>query len=71
MMFDTRRVVAAAGEEVVKVYDETDGKHWDCGAGASSSISEQTKTGIVERVRIKEGYLVEGRKDGVIGVWTC
>lgn len=62
-MFDSRRIVAAAGEDVVKVYDKADGRHWDCGAGHSTST--------VERVRIKDGYLTEGRKDGTIGVWTC
>jgi division protein 1 len=36
MMFDARRIVCAAGEDVVKVYDK-----------------------------------VEGRKDGIVGVWTC
>ncbi|OKL57481.1 Mitochondrial division protein 1 [Talaromyces atroroseus] len=68
MMFDTRRIASAAGESVVKVYDKTDGHHWDCGAGAAED-SESAAT--VERVRVKDGYLVEGRKDGTVGVWTC
>lgn len=66
MQFDARRIVAAAGENVAKVYDKTDGRHWDCGAGA-----ERPDASCVERVRVKEGYLTEGRKDGVVGVWTC
>jgi mitochondrial division protein 1 len=70
MMFDTRRIVAAAGEDVVKVYDKTDGRQWDCGAGANLDEDDSTPA-IVERVRIKDGYLVEGRKDGVVGVWSC
>lgn len=112
-MFDARRIVAAAGEPVVKVYDKTDGRQWDCGAGASSistaaasganasrrssaivndMISVETgmdvgdmeqldgaaKLGsvkapasVVERVGIKDGFLVEGRRDGVVGVWSC
>ena len=70
MMFDTRRIVAAAGEDVAKVYDKTDGRHWDCGAGVSAA-KEGTKASIVEKVRIKDGFLVEGRRDGVVGVWTC
>ncbi|KXL50026.1 MAG: hypothetical protein FE78DRAFT_75740 [Acidomyces sp. 'richmondensis'] len=61
MMFDARRIVAAAGEGVVKVYDKTDGRHWDCGAGSA----------VVERVRIRDGYLVEGRSNGEVGVWSC
>jgi division protein 1 len=67
MMFDSRRIVCAAGESVAKVYDKTDGHHWDCGAGAG----EASTSSIVERVRVKDGYLTEGRKDGIIGVWTC
>uniref|UniRef100_A0A093UZU2 Mitochondrial division protein 1 n=1 Tax=Talaromyces marneffei PM1 TaxID=1077442 RepID=A0A093UZU2_TALMA len=68
MMFDTRRIACAAGEGVVKVYDKTDGHHWDCGAGAGEGSDNAS---IVERVRVKDGYLVEGRKDGIVGVWTC
>lgn len=80
MMFDARRIVSAAGEDVVKVYDKTDGRHWDCGGGlaagkdgssASASASAPAPAAVVERVRIKDGYMVEGRKDGVVGVWIC
>lgn len=68
MMFDPRRIASAAGEGVVKVYDKTDGHHWDCGAG---TVEGSENVSIVERVRVKDGYLVEGRKDGSVGVWTC
>ena len=70
MAFDTRRIVAAAGEDVVKVYDKTDGRHWKCGPGA---VEEEPAAPLstIEKVRIREGYLVEGRKDGVVGVWSC
>ena len=70
MMFDSRRIVCAAGEDVAKVYDKTDGRHWDCGAGLHAE-QEEVVPSIVERIRIKDGYMVEGRKDGVVGVWTC
>ncbi|KAL1877852.1 hypothetical protein VTK73DRAFT_8379 [Phialemonium thermophilum] len=70
MMFDTRRIVCAAGEDVVKVYDKLEGRHWDCGAGILAAEADKSAA-IVERVRIREGYLTEGRRDGVIGVWTC
>ncbi|KKZ68509.1 mitochondrial division protein 1 [[Emmonsia] crescens] len=70
MMFDTRRIVSAAGEDVVKVYDKTEGRHWSCGAGLVAAEEGRTAS-IVERVRIKDGYLTEGRKDGTIGIWTC
>lgn len=71
MMFDARRIVAAAGEDIVKVYDKTDGRHWDCGAGADVTADSDATPSVVERVRIKDGYMIEGRKDGVIGVWSC
>lgn len=66
MQFDPRRIVSAAGENVAKIYDKSDGRHWDCGAGL-----ERPEQSIVERVRVKEGYLTEGRKDGMVGIWTC
>ncbi|KAK2810945.1 Mitochondrial fission protein [Emmonsiellopsis sp. PD_5] len=71
MMFDTRRIVSAAGEDVVKVYDKADGRHWNCGAGVTAEEVLGHPASIVERVRIKDGYLTEGRKDGTIGIWTC
>ena len=64
MMFDARRIVTAAGENVAKVYDKTDGRHWDCGAGVNDLST-------VVRVRVKDGFLTEGRKDGIVGIWTC
>ena len=68
-MFDVRRIVAAAGESVAKVYDKADGRHWDCGAGVVSQ--DDGSPSVVERVRLRDGYLVEGRKDGMVGVWSC
>lgn len=70
MMFDTKRIVAAAGENVVKVYDKADGHHWDCGAGVGVDDSGP-QPATVERVRLKDGFLVEGRKDGIVAAWTC
>lgn len=74
MQFDQRRIVAAAGEDVVKVYDKMDGRHWDCGssgAGATEVSGDGGRRAIVEKVRIKDGYLIEGRRDGVVGIWAC
>ncbi|GAB1733896.1 hypothetical protein NU195Hw_g7670t1, partial [Hortaea werneckii] len=80
MQFDARRIACAAGEDVVKVYDKADARQWDLGAGVVGVDGEnagadeelmRSKPGIVERVRVKEGFLVEGRRDGVVGVWSC
>lgn len=70
MMFDACRIVCAAGEDVVKVYDKAEGRQWDCGAGVAEA-AEGAAAAVVERVRVRDGYLVEGRRDGVVGVWTC
>lgn len=70
MMFDSRRIVSAAGEDVVKVYDKLESRQWDCGAGVKAAEEGRTPS-IVERVRVRDGYLVEGRQDGIVGVWTC
>ncbi|CCU75898.1 unnamed protein product [Blumeria hordei] len=69
MMFDHMRIAAAAGEDVVKIYDKMEGRQWDCGPGTLAV--EGTGPAIVEKVCIKEGFLVEGRQDGMIGLWTC
>ncbi|KAI9803337.1 MAG: Mitochondrial fission protein [Piccolia ochrophora] len=81
MQFDARRIVTAAGDDVVHIYDKTDGRQWDCGAGAMAAraAEEGYEAGgggtavpsVVERVRVNDGYLVEGRRDGVVGVWSC
>lgn len=70
MMFDARRIASAAGEDVVKVYDKVEGRQWDCGAGIVAAEEGRTPS-IVEKVRLRDGYLVEGRTDGVVGVWSC
>ncbi|KAI2621270.1 mitochondrial division protein 1 [Hypoxylon sp. NC1633] len=70
MMFDSRRIVSAAGEDVVKVYDKMESRQWDCGAGITEADAGRTPA-IVEHVRIKDGYLIEGRRDGIVGAWAC
>lgn len=71
MMFDARRIVSAAGEDVVKVYDKVEGRQWDCGAGIKAAEEMDKTPAVVERVGVREGYLVEGRRDGIVGVWKC
>lgn len=70
MMFDSRRIVSAVSENVAKVYDKVEGRHWDCGAGVNAE-AEGLNPATVESVRVRDGYLTEGRKDGIVGVWTC
>lgn len=70
MMFDSRRIVSAVGETVAKVYDKVEARHWDCGPGVNAE-AEGLNPATVERVRVRDGYMTEGRKDGTVGVWTC
>lgn len=67
--FDARRIISTNMENTVKVYDRETGRHWTCGPGAENNESESLS--IVETAMSKEGYLVEGREDGTIGVWAC
>lgn len=62
--FDARRIVTAAGESYAKVYDRVDGRHWGCGE------DDFGDTGIIKTVKSKEGYLVGGRNDGMVGIWS-
>ncbi|CAN6605169.1 mitochondrial division protein 1 [Trichomonascus vanleenenianus] len=64
--FDARRVVSTNTENTVKIYDREVEKHWSCGAGETDPSAS-----ICEIARYREGYLVEGRRDGKIGVWAC
>jgi division protein 1 len=72
--FDPLRIVCAGGEDVVSVYEREDERHWACGPGAAI-IEETGQSGgggsVIERVRCKESYLAEGRRDGKVGVWAC
>jgi len=70
MQFDQRRICATACENVVKVYDKTEGHQWDCGAGAQSEPDPSTAA-VIEKVRVRDGYMIEGRKNGMIGIWSC
>lgn len=68
--FDSRRIISTNMETTVKVYDRESGRHWTCGPGASGA-PDSDGASIVETAMSKEGYLVEGREDGTIGVWAC
>ena len=55
---------------MVKIYDKADGNQWDCGPGVALA-EEGLSLSPIERVRIKDGFMVEGRKDGMVGVLSC
>lgn len=63
LQFDSRRIVSANNENTVKIYDRMDERHSSCGGKDENSK-------IINHVRYREGYLVEGRTDGRIGIWA-
>lgn len=62
--FDARRIVCATGEQYAKVYDRIEGRHWNCGDNL------ETRQSNIRTVKCKEGYLVGGRDDGHVGIWS-
>lgn len=72
MMFDSRRICSAAGTSGVRIYDKADGNQWECGGLHADAASTPTVADdVVTRLRVKDGYLVEGRRSGVVGIWAC
>lgn len=82
--FDSRRIISANGENTVKIYDRETAKHWTCGPGADNlnqsiseldlqqgRISSSSENEHINVATFKEGYLVEGRANGIIGAWAC
>ncbi|CEP60046.1 WD repeat MDV1/CAF4 family protein LALA0_S01e01772g [Lachancea lanzarotensis] len=65
--FDFNKIVAADNESCVRVYDRKDGRKWKCGDEAED---DKEATSIVEFVRYKNGYLIEGRTDGTVNTWA-
>lgn len=65
--FDARKIVSANRENTVKIYDRETGNHWTCGPGVADELSRES----LHLTTFKEGYLVEGRDNGTIGVWAC
>lgn len=63
LQFDARRIVSSNNESTVKIYDRIEEKHSSCGG-------EDGDDAIINYVRYREGYLVEGRSNGKIGMWA-
>lgn len=62
--FDARRIVSANGQNTVKIYDREQERHWTIGDDNPADV-------VIDHVRYREGYLVEGRQNGQIGIWAC
>ncbi|TFY70091.1 hypothetical protein EVJ58_g31 [Rhodofomes roseus] len=62
LQFDTRKIVAATGENGVKIYNRTSMQH--------SSLLTNGHTKPVERLRYMDRYLVSGARDSTVKVWA-
>ncbi|GAA6012326.1 hypothetical protein JCM10207_002805 [Rhodosporidiobolus poonsookiae] len=62
LQFDSRKIVAAAGENGVKVYNRTTMQH--------SSLQTNGHTAPVERLRFMDRYLATGGRDATVKIWA-
>lgn len=61
LRFDNEKIAAATGEPGVRIYD--------LGTKEHTLVGSSEVAGAVS-VALKDGYLVEGRKDGKVGIWA-
>ncbi|SCU86062.1 LADA_0D12002g1_1 [Lachancea dasiensis] len=66
LQFDLDKIVAANNENSVKVYDRKESRHWICGEAEPAD----TDNNVVDFIRYKHGYLVEGRTNGDVHTWA-
>ncbi|KAK7064684.1 Trp-Asp repeat-containing protein [Favolaschia claudopus] len=62
LQFDTRKIVAATGENGIKVYNRTSMQH------STLQINGHTKP--VERLRYMDRYMVSGGRDSAVKIWS-
>ncbi|KAF8640736.1 hypothetical protein AX17_000387 [Amanita inopinata Kibby_2008] len=62
LQYDTRKVVAATGENGVKIYNRTSIQH--------SALLTNGHTKPVERLRYMDRYLVTGGRDSTVKIWS-
>ncbi|SCV01886.1 LAME_0G19152g1_1 [Lachancea meyersii CBS 8951] len=68
LQFDLDKIVAANNESCVRVYDRKDGRKWKC--GETEIAPDSSDDSLVEYVRYKNGYLIEGRTNGDVNTWA-
>ncbi|ODV61947.1 WD repeat MDV1/CAF4 family protein [Ascoidea rubescens DSM 1968] len=66
LQFDKSKIVCSCFDNTVKIFDRIEEKHWECGEG----MQNDNYKGIVNYVKYKEGFLVEGRSNGMVGTWS-
>ncbi|KAK7014811.1 Mitochondrial fission protein [Paramarasmius palmivorus] len=62
LQFDTRKVVAATGENGIKIYNRTSMQH--------STLLTNGHTKTTERLRYMDRYMVSGARDATLKIWS-
>ncbi|KAI0307444.1 WD40-repeat-containing domain protein [Multifurca ochricompacta] len=62
LQFDSRKIVAAAGENGIKIYNRTSMQH--------STLSINGHTRPVEKLRYMDRYLLSGGRDAIVKIWA-
>ncbi|KAI0063225.1 WD40 repeat-like protein [Artomyces pyxidatus] len=62
LQFDSRKIVSAAGENGVKIYNRTSMQH--------STLSTNGHTRPIEKLRYMDRYLVSGGRDSTVKIWA-
>ncbi|KAJ6626942.1 WD40-repeat-containing domain protein [Mycena sp. CBHHK59/15] len=62
LQFDTRKIVAATGENGIKVYNRTSMQH--------STLATNGHMKPVERLRYMDRYMVSGGRDSTVKIWS-
>ncbi|KAF7319935.1 Trp-Asp repeats containing protein [Mycena kentingensis (nom. inval.)] len=62
LQFDTRKIVAATGENGIKIYNRTSMMH--------STLQTNGHMKPVERIRYMDRYLVSGGRDAAVKIWS-
>ncbi|KAJ7922987.1 WD40-repeat-containing domain protein [Mycena leptocephala] len=62
LQFDTRKIIAATGENGIKVYNRTSMQH--------STLQTNGHMKPVERLRYMDRYLVSGGRDSAVKIWS-
>lgn len=77
IMFDELKIASVVeNERGIHIYDRTEQRHWMLGGDVLPEGSEDSPTSnaygnnYVSDMQFSRSYLVEGRSDGVVGVWN-
>ncbi|ODV83101.1 hypothetical protein CANARDRAFT_25363 [[Candida] arabinofermentans NRRL YB-2248] len=67
LQFDDLKIICTNMENSVKIYDRLNESHYDLINGEEEGDKDRS---VVEYARYQDNYLVEGRQDGMVGIWA-